>query len=254
MNHRVEIGKRIKKLRQDSNFSQTHVAEILFISQAAYSLIENSQNGIVSEHIIKLSKLYNVSTDYILTGEVSYIRIGRETGFIPLIRAKSHSKFLKDLNNEDFFDVKDWFRIPGFDPTKEQTLFEVEGDSMAPSIFPGDILVCQLHHNMDKILDGSVVVLITVEGITIKRLRKDEDSEYFLTGNDNEVYGGETRVRKNDIKKMMMISGKISSVLIPRSEIEENEKLKKLEESFDVLKQELYNMNKKLSALTESKK
>ncbi|MGA8854584.1 MAG: LexA family transcriptional regulator [Christiangramia sp.] len=253
MKHRDEIGKRIKKLRQDSNFSQTHVAEILFISQAAYSLIENSQNGIVSEHIIKLSKLYNVSTDYLLTGEINYIKLGRDTGFIPLLRANSHSDFLKDLNSEDFFDIKDWFRIPGFDPTKEQTLFEVDGDSMAPSIFPGDVLVCQLHHNMDNVLDGSVVVLITVEGISIKRLRRDEDPDYFLMANDNEVYGGEGRVRKNDIKKMMMISGKISSVLIPRSEFAENEKLQKLEESFDLLKQELFEMNKKLSSLADKK-
>lgn len=80
MKNRAEIGSRLKKLRQKHNFSQTHVASVLFISQAAYSLIENSQNGIVVDHIIKLSKLYNVTTDYILTGNKNLVNISGKLG------------------------------------------------------------------------------------------------------------------------------------------------------------------------------
>ncbi len=69
MNKRVEIGKRLKELRKSKKFSQQFVAENLYISQAAYSLIENSQNGIIVEHIISLSNLYEVTTDYILKGD-----------------------------------------------------------------------------------------------------------------------------------------------------------------------------------------
>lgn len=43
MENRLQIGDRIRALRQKNNFSQSYVAEKLFISQAAYSLIENSQ-------------------------------------------------------------------------------------------------------------------------------------------------------------------------------------------------------------------
>ncbi len=253
MNYRVEIGKRIKKLRLSNNFSQTHVAEILFISQAAYSLIENSQNGIVSEHIIKLSKLYNVSTDFILTGEKNYIKVGRNAGFVPLLRTNAHAGFLKEMDNEDFFDVKDWFRIPGFDPSKDQTLFEVEGESMTPTIFPGDVLICQLHHNVDKVLDGSAVVVITVDGIMVKRLRRDENEEYFLVENDNENHSETVRIKKEDIKKLMMIRGKISGVLISQKEANRSDKMKNLEESINHLKKELYSMNKKLTSLTDKK-
>lgn len=141
MKTRAEIGSRMKKLRQNHNFSQTHVASVLFISQAAYSLIENSQNGIVVDHIIKLGKLYNVTTDYILTGNKNLVSISRETGFTPLLTSSAHAGFLENQDNDDFFDIKDWFRIPGFNPTKDQTLFKVEGESMSPTIFPGDILI-----------------------------------------------------------------------------------------------------------------
>ena len=155
MHQRIEIGKRIKKLRQKYNFSQTQVAEVLFISQAAYSLIENSQNGIVAEHIIKLGRLYNVSTDYILTGDKNYIRIGRETGFVPLLRSHAHAGYLEDLNKEPIYDIKDWFRVPGFNPNKNQVLLEVEGESMLPTILPGDILICESQYDIGNVLDGS---------------------------------------------------------------------------------------------------
>ena len=253
MKHRIEIGKRIKELRQKSNFSQTHVAEILFISQAAYSLIENSQNGIVAEHIIKLSKLYNVPADYILTGERNYIKIGRDAGFIPLLRGHAHAGYLQNINNDDFFDISDWFRIPGFDLTKDQTLFEVDGDSMAPTIYPGDILVCQVHTNIDNILDGSAVVIITVDGVMVKRMRTDGDAEYFQVENDNNNNQEPLRFKKKDVKKVMMVRGKISNVLIPQQELAGKDKINSLEESVEFLKQKLFEMNEKLTALTNSK-
>ena len=254
MNPRFEIGKRIKRLRQEKNFSQTQVAEVLFIAQAAYSLIESSQNGIVADHIIKLSKLYDVSSDFILTGNKNFIRVGRNAGFVPLLRTHAHAGFLQNIDNEDFYDVKDWFRIPGFDPTKEQTLFEVDGDSMSPTIFPGDILICQLHHNLDNVLDGSAVVIITVDGVLVKRLRKTESSDYLLMENDNQSHEQSDKVSKDDIKKLLIIRGKISSVLIPHHEITGKGKIQNLEESIDLLKKELYKMSKKLNALTQRNK
>lgn len=254
MNNRVDIGKRIKKLRLENNFSQTHIAEILFISQAAYSLIENSQNGIVSDHIIKLSRLYNVSTDFILTGEKNYIKIGRDTGFIPLFRTSVHQKILDSIENEKLIDIKDWFRVPGFDPTKDQTMFQVEGEGMAPTIFPGDVLICQVHSDYDKVLDGSAVVIITVDGVKVKRLKKHEDVEYFLAENDSDLHRPGEKLKKKDIKHMLMIRGKISNVLISNQNIEGKAKMQSLEDSIEVLKNELFNMNQKLNALTEAKK
>lgn len=251
MNHREEIGKRLKDLRQENKYSQTNVAENLFISQAAYSLIENSQNGLVSEHIVKLSKLYNVTTDFILTGEKNFIKVGRDSGFIPLVRANAHAGFLVDIFSEDYFDAKDWFRLPGFDPTQEQTLFEVEGNSMAPTIFPGDILICQLHHNINNILNGSAVVIITVDGITVKRLSQDEDERYVLVENDNQAHSESGKIKKEDIKKVLMIRGKISSVLIPPQEVTQTSKMKNLEDSIDILKKDLMEMNKRLSRLSD---
>ncbi len=58
--------KRIRDLREDMDLSQTKVAEQLDISQRSYSNYENGVSQWTPEMLIKLSKFYNVSVDYLL--------------------------------------------------------------------------------------------------------------------------------------------------------------------------------------------
>ena len=57
---------RLRDLREDSDFTQKAVAEYLHIKQNTYSQYENGQRQIPIEFLIRLAKLYKVSTDYIL--------------------------------------------------------------------------------------------------------------------------------------------------------------------------------------------
>lgn len=57
---------RIKELREDNNKSQKEISKYLGIQQNSYSQIENEVNNIQVDHLIKLAKFYNTSTDYIL--------------------------------------------------------------------------------------------------------------------------------------------------------------------------------------------
>lgn len=58
--------KRIRELREDNDMTQKQVSKMLNCSQQVYSNYELGQRDIPTEVLIKLSKLYNVSTDYIL--------------------------------------------------------------------------------------------------------------------------------------------------------------------------------------------
>ena len=55
---------RIRNLREDK--TQKEVAEYLFCDQSLYSKYERGQRDVPVGIIIKLAKLYNTSTDYIL--------------------------------------------------------------------------------------------------------------------------------------------------------------------------------------------
>lgn len=58
--------KRIRELREDKDLYQKDLALILNITQRNYSYFETGQTDIPTDILIKLSKFYNTSVDYIL--------------------------------------------------------------------------------------------------------------------------------------------------------------------------------------------
>ena len=58
--------KRIRDLREDRDLTQKDLAKILSCSQQVYSNYELGQRDIPTDILIKLSRFYNVSVDYIL--------------------------------------------------------------------------------------------------------------------------------------------------------------------------------------------
>jgi len=61
----MKYTERIRALREDNDFNQTEIAEILNVGQKTYSDYELGKTRIPIDSIIKLAKHYNVSLDYI---------------------------------------------------------------------------------------------------------------------------------------------------------------------------------------------
>ena len=57
---------RIKDLREDSDISQKQLADVLGISQRAYSHYENGTRKIPLDILVALADYYNWSVDYLL--------------------------------------------------------------------------------------------------------------------------------------------------------------------------------------------
>lgn len=53
-------------MREDMDLTQKQVADMLNCSQQVYSNYEPGQRGIPTDILIKIAKLYNVTTDYLL--------------------------------------------------------------------------------------------------------------------------------------------------------------------------------------------
>ncbi len=60
------MDNRIKELREDNDLTQQQVADKIGITQRKYSYIETGTQQLTDELLVKLAKLYNVTTDYIL--------------------------------------------------------------------------------------------------------------------------------------------------------------------------------------------
>ncbi len=57
---------RLRNLRTDNDLTQKKLGELLNMSQTGYNQYEIGKNDIPTQVLIKLSKIYNTSIDYIL--------------------------------------------------------------------------------------------------------------------------------------------------------------------------------------------
>ncbi len=58
--------KRIRDLREDKDWTQQKIADMLFINRRTYAAYENGINSMTPETLIKLARIHNVSIDYLL--------------------------------------------------------------------------------------------------------------------------------------------------------------------------------------------
>lgn len=62
----INMYKRIRELREDSDLSQEKLAKVLKVSQSTYSRYESGYLDIPSEVLKEIARFYKVSADYIL--------------------------------------------------------------------------------------------------------------------------------------------------------------------------------------------
>jgi transcriptional regulator with XRE-family HTH domain len=65
------IGERVSKLRKSKGINQEEVIKVLQIDRSTYAKIESGQIMMGTKYVIKLSELFGVSTDFLLTGKSS---------------------------------------------------------------------------------------------------------------------------------------------------------------------------------------
>jgi len=57
---------KIRELREDRDFTQKEIADMLGITRQQYQLYESGNRQFKIEHIVKICKFFGVSADYIL--------------------------------------------------------------------------------------------------------------------------------------------------------------------------------------------
>ena len=63
---KMEYVRILRDLREDADKTQTQIAEVLGTSQTMYARYERGANELPIRHLVRLCKLYGVSSDYIL--------------------------------------------------------------------------------------------------------------------------------------------------------------------------------------------
>ena len=85
---------RLLELRQEKEWSQREVARRLFISQGTYNNWENGKTQPSIEQLIALSKLFEVSIDYLVGNTAEY------QGYTPPRKTADYKKIIDKLQDD----------------------------------------------------------------------------------------------------------------------------------------------------------
>ena len=105
----MNIGKRIAELRKEKKWTQLELADKLFVTDKAVSKWEQGLGCPELSTVVELSKIFGVSTDYLLKGENSnyvqeksndveetFMKVGES------VEARTHADFLNSLFGKNY--------------------------------------------------------------------------------------------------------------------------------------------------------
>jgi phage repressor protein C with HTH and peptisase S24 domain len=111
---------------------------------------------------------------------------------VPLVGIKAQAGYVKGYEQTDFMETLEQYSLPpGVNPKGlEWSYFEVDGDSMEPTFYAGDILLASLlpHEDWNDIKNFSVYVILTDEQLLVKRVYQKNANEWILISDNDEQY------------------------------------------------------------------
>ena len=184
----IEVGLKIKKLREFKKLTQIEFCEKIGIKQANLSHMENKGAKISVEIIQKIISYFNINANWLLTNVGSMLKsedVERSTNGIPLIPIEAMAGFGEGETNIMEYDCER-YDIPLFKGA--DFLISVKGSSMYPKYSSGDVVACKKLPVDTFFQWNKVYVLDTVQGALIKRIKRGCDDEHLLIVSENDRY------------------------------------------------------------------
>lgn len=245
-------GSRLVELRDLLKLSQQEFAHKTGITQGALSQLETSKSKLSLDTIYKISRAFGVDCNWLVTGEGAIFvndtssekkRVGNSNnnnapkGFVPLIRGEAHAGYIENYMDEKYLETLEVYKIPGYE-SGSYRLFEIEGDSMIPTIYPGEIVVTEKLADQASVENGALCIVVMFEGIVAKRVYiYPEDKNALILKSDNTEYKTYS-VPMSDVREIWLVRAKITSVFA-QSQIIDASKIRELETDIMALKREM---------------
>lgn len=174
----MNIGDRIKILRNQNNLTQEELGVKIGVKKAAIQKYESGQvENIKRTTIEKLSNIFNVSPSYLMGFDDITTPV---TNFasIPIIGTVKAG-----VNGIAEMDFQGYEQVANLKNADEYRCFKVKGDSMSPQILDGDIAVV---HMQSTVENGELaVVIVDGEEGTLKKVQCHDGALSLVAFNQN---------------------------------------------------------------------
>ncbi|MFL5789053.1 MAG: S24 family peptidase [Flavisolibacter sp.] len=205
----------IKNIRQLYNLTQEEFALALGITRELVNKMEKGKTGVskatrlLIQNFLQERQSENYSQEMTFLGVPShnfekhsnpqpYLLDRREqkkqsTSLqVPLIGIKAQAGYIKGYEHVDYIGSLEKYSLPpGVNPSGAiWSYFEVDGDSMEPTLYAGDILLTTMlpREDWNDIKNHSVYIILTNDQLLVKRVRQKSPTEWTLISDNAEAY------------------------------------------------------------------
>ncbi|TCZ71430.1 S24 family peptidase [Flaviaesturariibacter aridisoli] len=124
---------------------------------------------------------------------------------VPLVGIKAQAGYIRGFEETDYLDTLEKYALPpGVNPTGAVwSYFEVDGESMEPTFYSGDLLLASMLPQEDwhDVKNFCVYVLLTTTQLMVKRVYRKSDQEWVLIS-DNEEAAPQVLLPVSDLKQV----------------------------------------------------
>lgn len=253
---------RITVLRELLNLSQKEFAEKVGFTQGALSQLESGKSRLSLDSLQKISKAFRANCNWLVNGKgdifmreitkdknrvrQSILTLDvRESALIPLVREEAHAGYIKGYHDNEYLSTLDVYKIPGYE-SGNYRLFEINGDSMIPTVYPREIVVSENVEHWEQLENGTLCIVITEEGIVAKRTYfYEEDRNLLILKSDNSNYKTYSIVL-DDVLEVWQVKAKITNIFA-QDHLVDAKKLESLESDIQSLKDQMAKLGLKNS-------
>lgn len=243
--------KRFTDLRRELGFTQAEFAEKLGISQTTAD-IERGRTKLTGKVVMELLRSFKVNPlwlfgesdqKYLETTRVSVIPKvitvdSSEKENIVLVNAKAAAGYPQNIQDTN------WYRqLPAFDFPIPQFRnatyrgFQVEGDSMMPSLRSGDWVLGRAIESWDDLNLSRIYVVVLQDAVLVKKIEKLPGTGRFRLISLNESYHP-YEIKESQLQEVWEVSSKLTFGI---DTLSDNSLLRQLQQSMEELKQRFTN-------------
>ncbi len=215
------FGKRLRKIRELLNMNQREFAELLGISQTRLSQIEHDKHQPSIKILLPLIE-QNFNITWLLTGEgepfiqqKSGEKEPQELVKIPFLDAIAGAGttggFLSDEIVENVYFPSTIIRHLSAYRPQDIFLIIVSGDSMSPTILPGDICIVQKYRPGEQLKSGSIYIIRNHYELLVKRV--DFYRDKVILRSDNKKISDDV-ITKEDFDQLEILAHVLAIIRI----------------------------------------
>lgn len=205
----MDFGERLVQARESLGFNQSDFADELVLAAQSLARYEKNKVKPSIEFLTKLTYMFNINSNWLLTGKGSICIEDQENGNLPIALEKhpeddentvalnyypdivaaagygaiNESNIHPQIMKFDRRFLEEFLNVRRFDSID---IIKVIGDSMEPYIHDGEIVLVERHSDARN---GETVIASVNGHIYVKRYHADPFGKWVKLVSENNIYG-----------------------------------------------------------------